>query len=153
MRKRIPLERNTELGIKNQDGRQYFIESVNGEGGSCIVYDGYYINNAGKRSSVKIKECYPYKLHLTRSETGKHEVSDSEREEFERCKAWFRQAFEMANELHETAELVNTTANVWDIYEWNHTVYIISSYAEGKTLAETEFSSLKDVVSVTFGTA
>ena len=153
MRKRIPLKRDTELGPENQDGRRYFIESVNGEGGSCIVYDGYYINNAGKRSSVKIKECYPYKLHLTRSETGNLEVSDSEREEFERCKAWFRQAFDMANELHETAGLVNTTTNVWDIYEENHTVYIISSYAEGKTLAETEFSSLKDVVSVVLGTA
>ena len=153
MRKRIPLERNKELGIKNQDGRQYFIESVNGEGGSCIVYDGYYINNAGKRSSVKIKECYPYKLHLNRSETGALVVVDAEKEEFERYKTWFRQTFEVANELHETAGLVNATTNVWDIYEWNDTVYIVSSYAEGKTLAETGFSSLKEAVSAVLGAA
>lgn len=150
-----PLKRNTRLRVLNREGgqREFIIGDVLGTGGSCIVYDGYYRNNAGKRSTVRIKECYPYKLHLNRLETGELEVSDAEKYEFNFYKERIRKSFEVANELHEAAGLTNSTSNVLDIYEWNQTVYIVSSYVEGDTLAKTELSSVKEVISILAGTA
>ena len=155
MRERKPLKRDTELRFTNLTGgcQHFVVGDVIGIGGSCIVYDGYYLNNAGKKSTVRIKECYPYKLHITRSENGELEAPDFERKKFEFYKDKFRQSFEVANELHEAAGLVNSTANVRDIYEGNHTFYIVSSYVEGQTLAEMKFSSLKEAVSTVLGTA
>ena len=155
MRERKPLKRDTELRFTNHAGgcQHFIVGDVSGIGGSCIVYDGYYLNNAGKKNTVRIKECYPYKLHITRSENGELKVPDFEMEKFEFYKDRFRQSFEVANELHEATGMVNSTVNVWDIYEWNHTVYIVSSYVEGKTLAEIKFSSLKEAVSTVLGTA
>lgn len=150
-----PLKRNTRLRFLNCEGgkKEFVIGDVLGTGGSCIVYDGYYINNAGKRSTVRIKECYPYKLHLNRLETGELEVSDAEKKEFDFYKERIRKSFEVANELHEAAGLTNSTSNVLDIYEWNHTVYIVSSYVEGDTLAKTEISSVEEAVRILIGTA
>lgn len=155
MRERKPLKRDTELRFTNHTGgcQHFVVGDVIGIGGSCIVYDGYYLNNAGKKSTIRIKECYPCKLHITRSETGELEVPDFEIRKFDFYKDRLRQSFEVANELHEAAGLVNSTANVRDIYEWNHTIYIVSSYVEGQTLAETEFSSLKEAVSSVLSTA
>lgn len=64
MKERIPLKPNTKLIFKNQAGGSmpFFIRSVVGQGGSCLVYDGYYENNAGGKSTVRVKECYPYML-------------------------------------------------------------------------------------------
>ena len=136
MKERKPLKLNTELRFTNYAGgdMHFWVVDVLGFGGSCIVYDGYYINNAGARSTVRIKECYPYKLHLTRNDREELIVPDKESEKFEIYKDRIRKSFEIANELHEAAGLTNYTANVFDIYEANNTVYIISSYVEGKIL-------------------
>ena len=148
MKERKPLKLNTELRFTNYAGgdMHFWVVDVLGFGGSCIVYDGYYINNAGARSTVRIKECYPYKLHLTRNDREELIVPDKESEKFEIYKDRIRKSFEIANELHEAAGLTNYTANVFDIYEANNTVYIISSYVEGKILSNIEFNSLRDTV-------
>lgn len=155
MEEQKPLKRDTRLVLSNRDGgqKEFVIEDVLGIGGSCIVYDGYYVNNAGKKSTVRIKECYPHKLHLHRLETGELEVSDAEKHEFEFYKERIRKSFEVANELHEAAGLTNSTSNVLDIYEWNHTVYIVYSYVEGDTLAKAKISSAKEAIRILIGTA
>ena len=82
MKERKPLKLNTELRFTNYAGgdMHFWVVDVLGFGGSCIVYDGYYINNAGARSTVRIKECYPYKLHLTRNDREELIVPDKESE-------------------------------------------------------------------------
>ena len=125
---------------------RFTVNGVAGLGGSCIVYDGYYLNNAGARKTVRIRECCPYKLHIKRSETGALCVSEREREAFEEYKSRLRDAFEIANELHEAAGLTNITANLFDCYEANGTVYMVSSYVEGNTLESVRFHTLKDAV-------
>ena len=148
MKERKPLKLNTELRFTNYAGgdMHFFVGDVIGFGGSCIVYDGYYYNNAGARSTVRIKECYPYKLHLTRNDREELIVADKESEKFEIYKDRIRKSFDIANVLHEAAGLTNYTANVFDIFEANNTVYIISSYVEGKILSNIEFNSLRDTV-------
>ena len=148
MEKRQPLKINTELTAQNSSGgtMRFVIGRTVGFGGSCIVYDGYYVNNAGVKSTVRIKECFPYKLHLRRSEAGVLIAENGENERFEAYKMRMRKSFETAHFLHETTGLTNYTAHVFDMYEANGTVYIISSYTEGNVLSNVVFASLKDAV-------
>lgn len=150
MRQRIPLKPNTDLKFTNHAGGEmhYVAGEVIGMGGSCIVYDGYFINNAGTKYTVRIKECYPYKLHIDRDKNGNLIAAENEKEKFEEYKSWLRKSFDLANEFHQTKGLTNLTLNVFDRYEANQTVYMVSSYTEGSTLAEAEIPSLKDAVRI-----
>ena len=148
MRERKSLKPNTDIRFANHTGGEmhYVVGEVIGMGGSCVVYDGYYINNAGTRNTVRIKECYPYKLHITREENGNLIVDGNEEARFEEYKERTRKSFDIANTFHQTSGLTNLTSNVFDRYEANNTVYIVSSYTEGSTLAETELESLSDAI-------
>ena len=144
MRERKPLKQNSDIHFTNYAGGKmhYIVGEVIGMGGSCIVYDGYYINNAGKKNAVRIKECYPYKLHIERSEDGSLIVEDKDREKFQEYKERIGKSFEIANEFHQTLGLTNLTSNIFDRYEGNNTVYIVSSYTEGSTLKDANIESL-----------
>lgn len=148
MRERESLKSNTDIRFTNHAGGEvhYVVGEVIGKGGSCLVYDGYYINNAGTKTTVRIKECYPYKLHISREENGNLVIAESERIRFEEYKERIRKSFDIANEFHQTSGLTNLTSNVYDRYEANNTVYIVSSYMEGSTLADAEFETLSDAV-------
>lgn len=148
MRERKSLKPNTDIRFTNHAGGEihYIVGEVIGMGGSCVVYDGYYINNAGTKSTVRIKECYPYKLHIAREENGSLVVAENEKVKFEEYKERIRKSFDIANAFHQTAGLTNLTSNVFDRYEANHTVYIVSSYMEGSTLAEVELGTMSEAV-------
>ena len=156
MRERKPLKQDTKLIVRNQTGGSicYIVGKVIGLGGTCMVYAGYYRNNSGTKTTVRIKECYPYKLHLERSENGELLTKNSkENEKFALYKNRLKQSFRVMNQLHELEGLTNYTASIFDIYETNHTVYIVSSYVEGSSLADIEPTSLKDAITIVNSTA
>lgn len=131
----------------------FFIRSVVGQGGSCLVYDGYYENNAGGKSTVRIKECYPYMLSMERNSQGGLMITQkSQRKQFELYKKRFRDSFVVISELHEMAGLTNYTSQVYDLYEKNGTLYTVSSYVEGNTLDRIQFSSIREVLLVVMNT-
>lgn len=148
MNERELLKSNTDIRFTNHAGGEmhYVVGEVIGKGGSCLVYDGYYINNAGTKTTVRIKECCPYKLHIKREENGNLIVAESEKVRFEDYKERIRKTFDIANTFHQTSGLTNLTSNVYDRYEANNTVYIVSSYMEGSTLADAEFETLSAAV-------
>lgn len=150
MRERKSLKSNTDIRFTNHAGGEmhYVVGEVIGKGGSCVVYDGYYINNAGTKNTVRIKECYPYKLHIEREENGNLVVAENEKARFEEYKERIRKSFDIANAFHQTLGLTNLTINVYDRYEANNTVYIVSSYMEGSTLADVEIESMSDAVRI-----
>lgn len=155
MRERKPLQPNTELSFTNHAGGKmcYIVGDVIGMGGSCIVYDGYYMNNTGTKNTVRIKECFPYKLHITRAEDGTLCISEREKEQFREYLERLSTSFDVANELHQASGLTNLTSNVFDLYEANNTRYIVSSYVEGHTLEDVAFETLGDAVRVAISTA
>lgn len=155
MRERKPLKPNTTLRVWNHAGGEmhFVVGKVVGMGGSCIVYDGFYLNNIGTKNTVRIKECVPYQLHLDRNSDGTLLIPEHEREKFQIYKEKMQRAFDVANELHQSAGLTNLTSNVFDRYEANNTVYIVSSYTEGNTLANIDFETLKDAVRVVISVA
>ncbi len=148
MRERTPLKENTELRFTNTEGGDmvFVVTDVVGYGGSCLVYNGYYRNHAGGKNVVRIKECYPYSLHLKRGDNGELLVTDKEQKIFEEYKSRMRVSFDVANEFHESAGLTNVTTNVFDRYEGNETVYVVESYVEGTTLSNATFTSLAEVL-------
>lgn len=132
----------------------FFIRSVVGQGGSCLVYDGYYENNVGGKSTVRIKECYPYMLSMERNSQGGLMITQkNQRKQFELYKKRFRDSFVVVSELHEMAGLTNYTSQVYDLYEKNGTLYTVSSYVEGNTLDKIHFSSIREVLRVVMSTA
>lgn len=148
MRERESLKSNTDIRFTNHAGGEmhYVVGEVIGRGGTCLVYDGYYINNAGTKTTVRIKECCPYKLHIKREENGNLVVAGSEKVRFEEYKERIRKSFDIANAFHQTSGLTNLTSGVYDRYEANNTVYIVSSYMEGSTLADAELETLSAAV-------
>jgi len=155
MSERIPLKFNTQLRFTNHEGGNisYIITGKAGEGGACIVYDGYYVNNAENKVSVRIKECYPFKLHISRTGNGALSAITGEAECFEEYKRRIRKSFDISNELLKTSLLTNSVSNTLDIYELNNTVYIVSSYVEGSALTECNVTQLKDAVKIVLSTA
>lgn len=145
---RIPLKAKTELCVVNrQKGRMiYIVDQEIGRGGSSLVYSGHYINNTGAARTVRIKECYPWGLRISREKTGALSVDDDDAEAFEEYKSRMREAFDIGNELAEASGLTNSVVGTIDLYDVNHTFYVISSYLEGTVLAPELFGSLKDAV-------
>lgn len=152
---RISLKKNTELRCINYDKSTivYTIQKEIGRGGSCIVYDAYYINNAGKHNPVRIKECYPFKLSIVRDENGQLTPVECDNEKFNHYKQRLKESFEISNELFVTSGLTNSISNPVDIYETNNTIYIVTSYIEGNTISSEMFNSLNDCVTVVKSTA
>ena len=54
MKERELLKSNTDIRFTNHAGGEmhYVVGEVIGKGGSCLVYDGYYINNAGTKTKI-----------------------------------------------------------------------------------------------------
>ncbi len=155
MKKRIPLKLNTELRFKNQDDgiTCFYTGEVIGFGGTCVVYDGYYKNNAGQKKTVRIKECYPYKLQIKRMQDNVLVVDANQERSFEEYKERLRNAFKIENDLFAESGLSNSISNTLDIYEYNNTVYVVSSYVEGMTIANYETESLMTAVKIVKSTA
>lgn len=145
---RIPLQENTLLEVSNrQQGRiSYTILEEIGRGSSCIVYLGFYLNNAGSRRMVRIKECYPLGLEIRRTEDGSL-VCESE-EAFFRKKEQFCNGFQVNNLFSSDRRLTNVATNTLDIYEKNQTCYIVASYVEGQELQYDPDRSLRSVLTI-----
>ena len=147
---RDALQSRTVLRFANaQHGAvEYTVQRELARGGSCIVYDGFYTNNSGVRRIVRIKECYPFRLSMTRQPDGSLLSSESDRAAFESAKARMRTAFDLGNRLFSADGLTNAISNTLDIYEGNHTVYIVSTYQQGAALSDCRLTSLGECIAV-----
>lgn len=69
---RTGLPDGTQLSFTNaeQGAVCYTVHRELGRGGSCIVYDASYTNNTRSERRVRVKECYPFKLRLSRAPSG-----------------------------------------------------------------------------------
>lgn len=155
MKNRTPLKPNTELFFTNHAGgwMHYVVGELIGQGGSCLVYDGFYVNNAGLKNTVRIKECYPHKLNLDRNEDGSLHVLERDAQMFQAYKERLRTSFVVLNELHQTSGLTNLTSNVFDLYEANQTIYIVSSYTEANTLEKTQIPDIMTAIQIVISIA
>lgn len=154
MDNRIPLKCGDRLVFSDTGcGEKVFtIQKEIGRGAACIVYDAFYMSHMGSKKNVRIKECYPLKLSVTRHGQ-RLDVPDNAIGDFARCKGKMAHAFQVNNSLFSVMGLTNAVTNTLDIYEANHTIYIVSAYLSGKTLSEEKDFSMSDVISIVKATA
>ena len=144
MDSRAALKAGTTLRFN--DGWEYTIADELARGGSSIVYNAYYIDNLGTKKTVRIKECYPFRCNLQRSSDGNLLIPETERKLFTQTKQKMRRAYQLGNEFFAADGLTNLTANTYNIYEANHTLYVVSVYAQGQELSYDRYSSVKDSI-------
>ncbi|MDE6724844.1 MAG: hypothetical protein K2J79_04490, partial [Ruminiclostridium sp.] len=120
---RTALKNGTTLRFYNHNKGlvTYTIQNEIGRGGSCIVYNAFYSDNSGGRKRVRIKECYPFALSISRKETNELVPDIDDISDFENIKEKFKNDFKIISELFETKELTNSVINTIDIYEANNT--------------------------------
>ena len=148
---RTALKSNTTLGFN--DGYEYTITNELARGGASIVYNAYYIDNLGERKTVRIKECYPFKCNLSRTPDGSLRIPEAERKLFADAKQKMQQAYQLGCEFFATDGLTNLTANTYNIFEANNTLYVVSAYAQGQELSYRRYSTVKDSVASVKGAA
>lgn len=151
MDQRIALQANTLLRFQNKEGGavQYTIVKEISRGGSCIVYDAFYTANTGDVKHVRIKECYPSKLRITRQSHGSLVVDSRDAVEFEEIKEKFKSRFSLGNGLFYAEGLFDALTNTIDIYTSNQTTYLVSTYSPEHTLATYRPANLKLAVTLT----
>ncbi len=124
-----------------------------GRGGSCIVYDASYADHLGNFKLVRIKECFPCSLRLTRDAAGNLTASDRDADAFEAAKDRLTAAYQRNHELFTIGSLTNAVANTSDIYHAGGTVYIVSVYMNGRTFADFHGNTLHECISLLNGAA
>ena len=144
MDSRAALKAGTTLRFN--DGWEYTITDELARGGASIVYNAYYIDNLGTKKAVRIKECYPFRCNLRRSSDGNLLIPETERKLFAQTKQKMWRAYQLGNEFFAADGLTNLTANTYNIYEANHTLYVVSVYAQGQELSYDRYSSVKDSI-------
>lgn len=151
---REALNPGTKLRFANREGGavSYVVSREIGRGGSCIVYDASYTDNLGNDKLVRIKECYPHALHLTRGTDGTLSANEKEAALFEARKNEFIEAYQRNHNLFSLPVLTNSVNFTSDIYPGNGSVYIVSSFANSETLMEHKCASLKECVSLLVST-
>ena len=151
MDSRTALKNGTVLRFN--DGYEYTIINELARGGSSIVYNAFYLDNLGARKTVRIKECYPFKCNLGRSMDGALLVPMSEKTLFLKTMRKMRQSYQLGNDFFSTDGLTNLTANTYNIFEANNTLYIVSAYAQGKELSYQRYPAVKDSIALVKSTA
>ena len=132
---RMPLKQGETIQLNN---RQYTIESVLGDGATCIVYSAYYNDNMGLVHHVNIKECYPFNCKITRA--GQALIWGSVNEK-EIAFSSFRVAYQKLMMWQN-----NFVANAFDIFEENQTLYIVMKADEGVTFDKDSADNLGDIL-------
>lgn len=150
MDSRIALAANTQLHFQNKEGGavRYTIINEIGRGGSCIVYDATYETNTGDLKYVRIKECYPFKLRIERTNDGSLRADSADAAQFEAAQNKFRSDFSLGNGLFYAEGLYDAITTTIDIYSGNGTTYLVSTFSPENTLATYRPESLRVCVTL-----
>lgn len=151
---RKALTPGTILKLSTRTGyTEYSVRHEIGRGGSCIVYDASNSDNLGNDKLVRIKECYPHALRISRDADGVLSADDRDSAAFKAAKKRLIDAYQKNHELFATEELSNTVANTSNLYEENGTIYIVTTWLNGQTFAYAKIATLHDCIALVLSTA
>lgn len=148
---RTALTSKTELRFGPETS--FTIRNEIGRGGSAIVYDAYYITNAGDEKTVRIKECYPYDLQLRRDENRGLVCREDQADLFTKAKEQMYSDFRLCNTLFYAQTASDAIINTINIYEANNTVYVVSAWSRENALSNIHTGTLRDCISIVRQTA
>ncbi|HBA47736.1 MAG TPA: hypothetical protein DCZ91_08035 [Lachnospiraceae bacterium] len=147
---RIALKEGASLRFYNHDNSTvtYTIQEEIGRGGSVIVYNASYEDNAGCRNLVRIRECYPFYVNLNRDGAGALIAEERDVPDFQEYQRRMRQSYIVSKELFYTGGLTNFISNTLNLHEANNTLYTVSTYVGGEVLSFEMADSVKDCISL-----
>ncbi len=134
---RQELKTGTIIELNNVN---YIVDSVCGDGATCIVYEAHYTDSIGLSHIVNIKECYPYSDNISRN--GSTLIWESEEQHQKSISAFVSTYDNLMN-----SKLKNFAVHAFDIADANGTKYIIMDYNDGVTFDKDNPSSLSDILS------
>ena len=137
---RVALKSGDKITVGNFE---YIIDSVIGDGATCIVYSARYTDHAGIVHSVLLKECYPYADNISRDEKALLWVDANERQN---SLSSFKSAYEKLMAMQNTAKLRNSTSHAFDLFEANETLYSVTDITEGTTFEKDKSKGLSDIL-------
>lgn len=121
---------------------RYIIDDVIGFGASCLVYKAHFLDNANHQKEVILKECYPYYAGTTRIG---NKIVWSNAEERDAAFLRFRQAYDVASEIQNTANAKSVSAYSLEILPENGTQYVIT-IPDGDSYDKTKSDDIADIV-------
>ncbi|MGM9683450.1 MAG: NB-ARC domain-containing protein, partial [Eubacteriales bacterium] len=125
------------------DNLEYIIDSVVGDGATCIVYSARYTDHAGLSHSILLKECYPYADNIIRDGNILSWAIENERQ---KSLSSFKTAYEKLMTMQNIAKLRNSTSHAFDFFEANGTLYSVTDITEGTTFDKDKSRSLADIL-------
>lgn len=134
--KRVPLNQGDKINLNN---REYTIDTVIGDGATCIVYSAYYEDNLGLPHRVNIKECYPYNADVIRE--GETLVWMSENERIQKPLSFTTTYKKLMNN-----QKGNYIVHAFDIGRCNETLYIVMDANDGVTFDNDNANNLSDIL-------
>lgn len=137
---RVALKSGDKISVVNTE---YIIDSVVGDGATCIVYSARYTDHAGLCHSVLLKECYPYADNVSRN--GKMLLWADENVH-QNSLSSFKSAYEKLMAMQNTAKLRNSTSHAFDLFETNGTLYSVTDITEGTTFDKDKSKGLSDIL-------
>ena len=143
MDERRALEAGAQLTLGD---RIYTVRGEIGRGGASIVYDASYLDSLGNHKLVRIKECWPHAMRLTRYPDGRLVPDARDEAAFQAALARMTAAYQRNHELFIKEPLTNSVANSMNLYRANGTVYIVSVYLNARTFARDRGETLRDCV-------
>lgn len=133
--KRQPLEAGTTIQLNSIN---YIVDTVIGDGATCIVYKAHYMDSRGLPHTVNIKECYPYADNVSRHGNALQWESEEQRQNS-------ISAFVTTYDKLMNHQLGNFTVHAFDIDEANGTEYIIMDANDGVTFDKDSSTSLTEI--------
>ena len=141
---RTALTENSEILLQEIGTQKPFrfkiLETV-GMGASCIVYTAVYEDAEKNQIFVRLKECYPAGVEISRNQ--KQELVISDTESFQKELQHFTDGYQNQLKFRTIPESMNSISNIQGIYQGNHTKYIAMSCQNGISLKQEDLNRLK----------
>lgn len=147
---RTALQTRTRLCFSGKNDEKIFYTIVReiGRGSSCIVYEVEHETTTGDTKLYRLKEFYPYKLHIKRDNSGRLIPDEAERLLYEEMKDKMREDFKIANKLFYSEGTIGMLTDQLNVYDYNDTTYVVSAFSAEKTLGVYKPVSIKECISL-----
>ncbi len=113
---------------------------------SCIVYEAIYMDSIGSVHNIRIKECYPNYLSISRTKEGELLPFRGNEDKFELIKEKFIQIYQKNIIIRSTLHFRNLVIDYTEIIYFNNTIYIIIVLDKGISYKTYEEQSLKELL-------
>ncbi len=117
--------------VGKEEGTEFSIRSIMGEGHSCVVYNASYEDEEENKFFVRIKEYYPEE-YVDFRDSDHYLCVEEYAEEFAEYMKYFERGYQVQAQLRLQENLVNSISNIQGIYENYGTKYIVTTYQSGE---------------------